>query len=383
LLIELGLRERTPEEPVVATEVRPAPDSEVASSQPDRVVPSLEEANQQLDASEPDGILLSLEEAIRQFDAPESGSAGDFEFKNSKVVQSTVPEDIGEAIVYWIAGYRDNPVQAGRGIRALAVKAPERVAQAIIPMLREDTCGDATPLLVSMFGRNNAVLEQLCDPASPIEDSVRIIKTLVRHDPLFDVHFGRILLADEHMSDDARYRGLVILEGLGSTARLIPVLIQFLRHHDARARSKAALLLGLTPTQGLIERLMRDEDPRVRANFLEGLTADVRLWSRGTVDLRPLLRQALNDSNNRVVGNALVGLHRCGEHRDIVRHLARMVQHPEAAMRATAAWVMGQTGEKRYTDVLRHLARDTNPMVRRNALRSLEAVGAAKPSECP
>jgi len=77
------------------------------------------------------------------------------------------------------------------------------------------------------------------------------------------------------------------------------------------------------------------------------------------------------------VGNALVGLHRSGETRGVVMHLGRMARRPEALFRAAAAWVMGQTGEEGYSNVLRHMARDPNPLVRRNALRSLRQIHVA------
>jgi HEAT repeat protein len=57
--------------------------------------------------------------------------------------------------------------------------------------------------------------------------------------------------------------------------------------------------------------------------------------------------------------------------------VARMARHAEARFRATAAWVMGQTGDPRYVDVLRHMLGDTDEAVRRNARRSLRRLQAA------
>jgi len=109
----------------------------------------------------------------------------------------------------------------------------------------------------------------------------------------------------------------------------------------------------------------------VRANFVEGL------WNRTASDCRPLFRQALEDSHHRVVGNALVGLHRLGETGDIVRQVGKMARRPEAPFRAAAAWVMGQTGEERYTAVLRQLVRDPDALVRHSALRNLRRINLA------
>jgi HEAT repeat protein len=114
---------------------------------------------------------------------------------------------------------------------------------------------------------------------------------------------------------------------------------------------------------------MADPDARVRANFVEGL------WNGAATDHhRRLFRRALEDSNHRVVGNALVGLHRLGEHRDVVKQVSKMARRPEAAFRATAAWVMGRSGEELYASVLRHMVRDPDLQVRRSALRSLRQI---------
>ena len=162
------------------------------------------------------------------------------------------------------------------------------------------------------------------------------------------------------------------MERLGGGDRLIPILIQFLRDRDSRIRSKAALMFGqIMPPRGIMDRLMGDTDPRVRANFVEGL------WNCSASDCRPLFRQALEDPNHRVVANALIGLHGLGERGEVVRNLGKIARRPEALFRAVAAWVMGQTGEERYCDVLRHLARDPDPRVRRSAFRSLRQINPA------
>jgi HEAT repeat protein len=98
---------------------------------------------------------------------------------------------------------------------------------------------------------------------------------------------------------------------------------------------------------------------------------------RGQRPLRRLFRLALKDPNHRVAGNALVGLHRLGEDLDVIRHLGKMARRPEPLFRASAAWVMGQTGEERYIGVLRQMVRDPDSLVRLNALRSLRRINLA------
>jgi HEAT repeat protein len=120
--------------------------------------------------------------------------------------------------------------------------------------------------------------------------------------------------------------------------------------------------------QSIMDRLMADEDARVRANFVEGL------WNRPDADSRAVFRRALEDPDHRVVGNAVAGLHRLGEARAVVAHVGKMARRPEPLFRAAAAWVMGQTGEHRYSAILRQMVRDPDPLVRSNALRSLRRI---------
>jgi HEAT repeat protein len=283
-----------------------------------------------------------------------------------------VPKPVPEAIAYWLGFYSRSPAEAARNLRELAAKAPAATAEILLPMYAAGTCGEAMQLVGGLLGSNVRAVEKLCDPAAALEDSVVLAQTLAKHEPRFDVHFAKNLLVDEQATEEVLQRGLSILEQLGSCGRLTPILIQFLRSPNPRVRSRAALMMGrIVPTRNLIHRLMRDEDSRVRANFIEGL------WSSAK-DHCDLFRRALRDSHQRVAGNALIGLHRAGQSRDVILHVAQMARRTEAPYRATAAWVMGQTGEERYATVLRYLMNDPEPSVRRNALISLRRIKAAQ-----
>jgi HEAT repeat protein len=246
------------------------------------------------------------------------------------------------------------------------------VAEAVLPLCEAGGWGAASRFLATLLGSHDNTVAKLCDPTASLDASVRAAKLLSQHEPRFDARLAKLLLSDDRMSEQTRQRGLTVLEKVGNSSRLIPILIQFLRRPDSHVRSKAALIFGqIMPTQGILERLMGDEDTRVRANFVEGL------WNCTTRDQRPLFRRALEDPDNRVVGNALVGLHRLGESREVVLYVGKIARRPEALFRATAAWVMGQTGEELYTGVLRQMVRDPDPLVRRNAIRSLRQINSA------
>lgn len=321
----------------------------------------------------PDDRVLSLDEAIRQLEESEPGLAEPCTAPAAASVRSAVPEDVAEAVVYWLTRYSGNQSEAVRNIRELAARAPEQVVETVLPLCEEGRWGDAGRFLATLLTNDAATSARLCDPAASLERSVCVAKALAQHEPRFDARFAKSLLDDDEMTEAARHRGLAVLEKLGGGGRLVPILMQFLRDPDSRIRSKAALMFGKTmSSQGIMDRLLADQDARVRANFVEGL------WHSTDKDAcRSLFRRALEDPHGRVVGNALVGLYRLGESRDVIKHLGKMVRHPKAPFRATAAWVMGQTGEPIYTRILRHLVRDPDWLVRRNALRSLRRINTA------
>lgn len=312
----------------------------------------------------------SLDEAIRQLELLETEAAEPSLAPEAAVVREPVPEDVAQAVVYWLTRYSRNSSETARNIRELAARSPERVVETVLHLYQGGGWGEAARFLASVLSGNGRTAAKLCDPSASLDSSVGIAKALTQHEPRFDARFAKSLLVDDQMTEAERQRGLAVLERLDGGGRLIPILMQFLRDPDSRIRSKAALMFGrIMSTHGLLDRLMGDTDARVRANLVEGL------WnSTAGDDRRPLFRRALQDPNHRVVGNALVGLHRLGEHRDVIQHVTKMARRPEAPFRATAAWVMGQTGEERYAAVLRHMVRDPDLLVRRGAFRSLRRI---------
>ena len=119
---------------------------------------------------------------------------------------------------------------------------------------------------------------------------------------------------------------------------------------------------------------MADADPRIRANAVEGL------WGIDDAESRSLLRIVAKDENNRVVGNALLGLYRSGDC-EAITALVKMADGVPPNFRATAAWAMGESGDPRFRDALRVLAGADDAGVRKRAAASLQALEAeaAKP----
>jgi HEAT repeats len=115
---------------------------------------------------------------------------------------------------------------------------------------------------------------------------------------------------------------------------------------------------------------LTDIDPRARANAVEAL------WGHDTAYVRDLLRSAARDSNNRVAGNALFALYSFGES-STMQDLLKMASSKVPRRRASAAWAIGQTGDRRFADALGLLTGDANATVRKRAFSALERVRKA------
>jgi HEAT repeat protein len=140
------------------------------------------------------------------------------------------------------------------------------------------------------------------------------------------------------------------------------------QHNDDRIRSRAVkLLCEIRPNKAQIERQMLDENARVRANAIEVL------WHSKTVEARELFKAALADTNHRVVGNALIGLHLQGAP-EALSKMAELCESQQVAVRRAMAWCLGFLQDERGIPLLQTLSKDPAPVVRNRALRSLLAL---------
>ena len=150
--------------------------------------------------------------------------------------------------------------------------------------------------------------------------------------------------------------------------RTVPALAGLLRDPNPRLRAKLALLVGrrVQNTEFAAEK-QEESDPRVRANAIESL------WGDKAVTASAVLWRAAKDANNRVVGNALLGLYQLQDPKAISSILA-MSTDSKPQFRATAAWVMGQTADPRFLPPLEKLAHDLYAPVRNNASKALKLI---------
>jgi len=155
--------------------------------------------------------------------------------------------------------------------------------------------------------------------------------------------------------------------------------MRMLRTDNPYLRSKAVLMIGRSGRSlNWIKKSLQESDTRVRANAIEAV------WGIDTPEARELLVWAARDGNNRVVGNALLGLYRLGESSSVA-DLVKMAAHDSPAFRRTAAWAMGETGDSRFTEVLGRMIGDASSQVRKNAFEEVRRVraGLAQASQTP
>jgi hypothetical protein len=217
---------------------------------------------------------------------------------------------------------------------------------------------------------NGLLLPALSDGALNRDRALALAQSAARLDPNVDVGLARLLA--ESAGDEAEHHGrlMEILAAISDGIRIFPSLVRLLRHPNPHIRSKAVLMIGRgNRSAQWIRQRLSDTDPRIRANAAEAL------WGVDTEPARDVLHSLVRDSNNRVAGNAILGLYKLGD-AGMIAEIAAMARHDSAHFRATAAWVMGGTGDPRFTESVAGLLRDPNAVVRKRAFAALGGIRA-------
>jgi HEAT repeat protein len=164
-------------------------------------------------------------------------------------------------------------------------------------------------------------------------------------------------------------RSLELLEVIDMSRQLVPILFGLLSHEDPKIQSKASLVVQRLDIEFVYtRRLLQHSDARVRANAIQGIA--------NRADPRSLvyLRQGGEDPDHRVRSQAAIGLCRIGDPagRQI---LFRMIQHPSAVERRSAAWAMGNCGTFESITLLEMAVRnDPDERVRELAARGIREI---------
>ncbi len=247
---------------------------------------------------------------------------------------------------------------------------PSEVTQACLCYLAQKGLDASGQKMALWLAAEVKYLKVVFDPSAlPIETASKATAALVKADPHF---LAKFLKEVEPLSVTPQIlRALSLAPATGDSA-LMPWLKRLTQHRDDRVRSRAVkLLCEIRPNKDQIERQMLDENARVRANAIEAL------WTLKTAEAAEIFKSALTDSNHRVVGNALVGLHLQGAPEAFAK-ITELCQSPQVAVRRAMAWCLGYIQDERGIALLQTLSKDAAPVVRNRALRSLLAL---QPSE--
>ena len=140
---------------------------------------------------------------------------------------------------------------------------------------------------------------------------------------------------------------------------------------NAKLRSKAVLVLAEitgTPPEVLLEKVLHDVDPRVRANAIEVLEAKHR------VEYVPLLTARARSPHSRERANAIKALASM-RMAAAAPQLIQMMQDERAEHRISGLWALREMGVWNMVNEVGKLAKDDpNLRVRRYAMAVLRSV---------
>ena len=275
-----------------------------------------------------------------------------------------------------VLAFEKNPMTATREIREYSEKFPNEFLESSVGVLLDTVDTPGGIYLLKMLLAHGSLISLICSPFHLRKDQAHLlVERSKRLDPFFEVKLFR-QAADEvergcERNAEISMRALDLLAITARSAHQIPVVKKLLQHPNAKVRSRAATLMAkITRELDWAPDSLHDAEARVRANALEAF------WGPGVPqNLTPLLWQALSDTDNRVVGNALLALYRQGDHRTICLML-EMATDPVEKFRATAVWLLGQTAKRDLLPQVQQMVRDSSPMVRRAAVRAARNLNA-------
>ena len=273
-------------------------------------------------------------------------------------------------------GYDRDAASYGHQIRELLRADREAFYSGAIEILRTRDESRGSQFLISVLAAEKLLLPVLCEPTLTKEQALAMAREAIQAGVMVDVLLARHISEHAASIDDsgclADLRRLMdILAEISNGVRIVPYLMALARSTNPAVQSKAVLMIGrLSRNVKWVLNRLSDSDPRVRANAIEGL------WEIDTEEARGVLRSAGHDGNNRVAGNALIALYRLVDGWAIPE-LLKMADHESRHFRATAAWIMGETGDPRFTRTLARMVGEANIAVRTRAFAALGRIRAA------
>ncbi len=281
-----------------------------------------------------------------------------------------VAEVTADQIRTLLEGGASRPQQNRQVIRDVLNADPRAFFSAAIPVLLEDPAGPGRPYLLSLLTSRGMVPP--CNPAlATLDEEVALCRLALAQGQYLERKLAYRLLdcvTGDPASAAVAERTLQVLAKVSDGTRISAVLVHLLRQENQRLRSKAALMLvRATRNPQTAEALLAEPDARVRANAVEAL------WGVTSPGAREVFRRAADDLNNRVAGNGLLGLLKLGDS-EAAGRVMQFAAAPDPRFRATAAWVMGASGDSAFMDALAPMIRDSDARVRHSVFGAIVAL---------
>jgi HEAT repeat protein len=170
---------------------------------------------------------------------------------------------------------------------------------------------------------------------------------------------------------EQRVKAMQIVQELGLSETMRQAIVPLCSHPHAKVRSKAVSLVGEVQSVGpdlLLEKVLSDADPRVRANAIEVLE------TRRATQYVPLLAQRARSAHSRERANAIKAMHHMRVS-TASSQLLTMLRDERAEHRISALWALRQIGWWQLVNEVGRIAKeDQNLRVRRYALGVLKNV---------
>ena len=248
----------------------------------------------------------------------------------------------------------DDPQTGREQLRQLKSQEHGEFLRQAIHHLENGPNNSFSQVLLQMCREESSNLKSMLFTADllSLDEAARLVRLSSKNDASFQVHLlasvkGEIDKSGSTIPNREFIRLLEILAKSVDLERLGGMLASLCEHPDDRLRSKVALLSG-SLVRHLPKRmdLLKDIDPRVRANAVESL------WGRRDAESIQILKDASVDAHHRIAANGLLGLYLAGEVCSI-RGILKLSRDADLSRQLAGIWVLGQTKDPRFHTVIR------------------------------
>jgi HEAT repeat protein len=271
-----------------------------------------------------------------------------------------------------VGNFERGTTNARNQIRDLIEKDPESFRDGAVRVLKSSPGSRGLQYVVKLLVTSDLLFQTLCDPTLTSQEAISLGRAAAEAEPMIDVTLAKQLAEGvSELKEETACLLLDVLAEISNGNRIMRSLMRMLRQNNPQVRAKAIVMIGRARRSvKWVQSRFAESDPRKRANSVEAL------WGIDTVEARDALRAGSHDSSNRVAGNALVALHRMGDSWMIPEAL-KMAASDDWLFRASGAWVMGETGDSRFSGTLGNMMRDANALVRKRAFAALGKIKSA------